>query len=87
MVFILTGCASGGGAGSKDSGESFRMPYSDENNRASAGAFAGDMEIRKDMPRRQPQFTPFDFYFKHCAMNGNETYYSKTSYDCTLPGF
>lgn len=63
------------------------MPYLDDNSQAQPEAFSADMSVRKEMPHRKPQFAPFDFYYKHCSTNGNEAYYSKTSYDCTSPAF
>lgn len=63
------------------------MPYGDENSRAPGAAFSGDaMMIRKDMPHQQDP-KPWDFYYKHCAINGEEDVYSKNSYDCTGPSF
>lgn len=90
LVFILLallGCSSGEkssrfGSGSTDS---FLMPYSDENSRAPAEAFSGDvMYTRRPMPHR-PDPKPWEFYYKHCSTNGNSTFYSKTSYDCSGP--
>jgi hypothetical protein len=69
------------------SGDSFLMPYSDDASTAPGDAFAGSaMFPRKQMPKhgRSPA-SDWDFYFKHCSMNGNETFYSKTSYDCSGP--
>lgn len=60
------------------------MPYGDENSQAAAAAFSADMSVRKDMPYR-PDAKKWEFYYKHCAMNGDEIYYSKTSYDCIRP--
>ena len=61
------------------------MPYGDENVLVDASAYAADgMTFRKDMPYR-PNPKPWEFYFKHCAVNGNEVFYSKTFYDCSGP--
>ena len=91
LVFCLMGCASGGAndsGGGGEGGGTFRMPYSDDNSQARGEAFAGDLSLRKDMPARDTKYKPFDFYFKRCSLNGNETYYSRTSYDCNIvPGF
>ena len=60
------------------------MPESDLDSTARPEAFAGDMAIRKVMPDRRGQ-KPWEFYYKHCSVNGNEVFYSKTSYDCNGP--
>jgi hypothetical protein len=62
------------------------MPDNDDNSPAPGEAFAGSMAIRKDMPHRKDP-KPWEFYYKHCAVNGDETYYSMTSYDCSGPSF
>ena len=62
------------------------MPNSDDSSQADGAAFAGDIAIRKDMPHR-PDPKPWDFYYKHCSVNGDEAFYSKTSYDCAGPSY
>lgn len=83
IILSLVGCASGG----RDGGEENKMPYGDEASQARSEAFSGDISIRKDMPKRDAKFKPFDFYYKRCSLNNNETHYSRTSYDCNMPGF
>jgi hypothetical protein len=69
------------------SSEGWKMPYSDDDSKAPGDAFAADsMMVRKDMPHR-PDPKPWEFYYKHCSINGDETFYSMTSYDCTGPAF
>jgi hypothetical protein len=79
MGFCLVGCASAGG---------FRLPENDDSaSRAPGAAYAGSgMNFRKDMPH-QSDPKPWQFYFKHCSINGDESFYSRTSYDCTGPAF
>ena len=63
------------------------MAENDDASKASPDAYGSDgMAFRKDMPHRA-DFKPWDFYYKHCAMNGDESYYSATSYDCSGPSF
>lgn len=58
---------------------------SDVETSASGHAFAGhSMTFRKEQPDRQ-EVPNWDFYYKHCSTNGDETHYSKTSYDCNGP--
>lgn len=63
------------------------IPESDSESTADGEAFtAAAMHFRKRMPARKPTVEQdWEFYFKHCAMNGNESYFSKTSYDCSGP--
>jgi hypothetical protein len=75
-IGVLGGCAS--------QSEGWKMPYTDEDSQAAAEAFTSDMSVRKNMPHRTDA-KPFEFYYKHCSVNGTETYYSKTSYDCSGP--
>ena len=63
------------------------MSDSDDLSRAPGAAFAGEgMTFRKDMPHREDR-RPWEFYYKHCALNGSETYFSSTSYDCAGPAY
>jgi hypothetical protein len=76
---FLAGCAS--------SSTSWRMPVNDEGSRARPEAYGADgYTFSKDQPHRADP-KPFEFYYKHCAINGDETYYSATSYDCSGPSF
>jgi hypothetical protein len=63
------------------------LPDTNDISRAPGEAFtASSMTFRKQMPtheREEPN--DWEFYFKHCSMNGNESYFSKTSYDCSGP--
>jgi hypothetical protein len=45
------------------------------------------MTFRKAMPDHRDTFKPWEFYYKHCAMTGDEEYFSATSYDCTGPSY
>ncbi len=85
LVWLVAGCASSGSSSSDSSG--YLWPESDEASEASGHAFtASGMHFRKTMPARKPTAEQsWDFYYKHCSMNGNETHFSKTSYDCTGP--
>ena len=61
------------------------IPALDENSQAAPEAYASDgMTFRKPMPDRS-DWKPWEFYYKHCSVNGNESHYSKTSYDCSGP--
>lgn len=63
------------------------LPESDTLSRAPGAAFAGAaMFTRKPMPDRR-DIPEYEFYYKHCSMSGEETYFSKTSYDCTSGPF
>ncbi|MGZ3722675.1 MAG: hypothetical protein ACXVA9_07095 [Bdellovibrionales bacterium] len=64
------------------------MPeVSDEGSRANPAAYGSDgFTFRKDQPNHSDA-RPWDFYYKHCAINGDETVYSATSYDCSGPSF
>lgn len=76
---ILVGCAS-----SSDS-DGYMLPELDEGSQAHPYTYNSDgMTFRKIMPDRR-EWKPWEFYYKHCSVNGNETYYSKTSYDCSGP--
>jgi hypothetical protein len=82
---LVIGCASEQPKYAK--GDYFLMPYSDDASTAEGDAWAGSsMFPRKQMSKhgRGPA-NDWDFYFKHCSMNGNESYFSKTAYDCTGP--
>lgn len=63
------------------------LPESDSESTAEGSAFTGAaMHFRKSMPKKKPTAEQnWDFYFKHCSTNGNQTYFSKTSYDCSGP--
>ena len=72
---FLVGCASG----------PYMLPDVDGGSSAPGAAFTGDaMMFRKAQPGHQDD-PAFDFYYKRCSTNGQEAYYSKTSYDCTGP--
>jgi hypothetical protein len=80
LFSFLAGCASAG-----DSSSGYLMPEMDEGSQADPNAFAADsFTFRKDMPDRR-DWKPWEFYYKHCSINGREAFYSKTSYDCTGP--
>lgn len=86
IAAALVGCASSEYP-RYTSESTFLMPHSDDESLAEGDAWAGSsMYPRKLMPQheRKPA-NDYDFYFKHCAMNGNEVFYSKTSYDCAGP--
>ena len=52
---------------------------------AQGEAYTADaMLFRKPMPDHSDS-KPMDFYFKHCSEIGDESYFSKTSYECTTP--
>lgn len=71
---LCTGCASG----------PYMLP-DDYAGDAPGAAYAGDsMMFRKGQPGHQDDKN-WDFYYKHCSTNGDESYYSKTSYDCSTP--
>ncbi|MGE4131313.1 MAG: hypothetical protein AB7F86_06720 [Bdellovibrionales bacterium] len=75
---FLTNCASSSSSG-------YFWPESDSESTAPGAAFTADsMHFRKSMPeRREPK--PWVFYYKDCAMNGDASYFSRTSYDCSGP--
>jgi hypothetical protein len=78
LIFGLSACASKRG---------WRMPDFDDGSTADAAAYGADgMYIGKEMPHR-PDFKPWEFYYKHCSVNGDEAFYSKTSYDCAGPRY
>lgn len=77
ILISAAGCSSGGPRMHKLSEV--------ENTRAPAAAYSmDDFTFRKDMINRDDS-KPWEFYYKHCSTNGNEAFYSKTSYDCTGP--
>lgn len=86
----IAGCASGDGyANYSGEKKTFLLPYSDYDSAAEGAAWTGShMFPRKQMPQheRNPA-NEYDFYFKHCSSNGNQSYFSKTSYDCSGPYF
>src|SRR5262249_8311360 len=91
LILLLSGCASDGTytSGLKSGDSVFLLPYGDDNSKAPGDAWTGSgMFPRKGMVHhgREPA-NDWDFYYKHCSMNGDENYYSKTSYDCTGPLF
>jgi hypothetical protein len=55
-----------------------------ESNADPAAYAAHHFTFIKEQNDRTPQ-RPWEFYYKHCSENGNASYYSKTSYDCTAP--
>lgn len=75
FFLALSGCAS----------DPYMWPDTDAGSPAHGDAYAADaMHFRKPMPDRR-EHKSWDFYYKHCSMNGQETYFSKTSYDCNGP--
>jgi hypothetical protein len=95
LFVLLTGvaCSSTGGEGSRHSeseasydDDAYYIPDGyDADTSASGEAYAADpMHFRKPVPNHSGQKS-WEFFFKHCSMNGNESYYSKTSYDCSGP--
>ncbi len=57
----------------------------DQENQAPGSAYVVDsMQIRKPMLGHK-DWHPWEFYFKHCSLTEEETYYSKTSYVCNDP--
>lgn len=75
LMLGLVGCSSA----------PYMLPESDTESEAPGEAFAADsMMFRKEMPDHRDQ-KKFEFYYKHCSMNGDEEFFSKTSYDCTGP--
>ena len=86
LAGLLVGCASSSsGRGPSSSAEPYYLPVSDENSGARWEAFSADsMYTRQPMPDHRDS-KPWEFYFKHCSDNGNGSYYSKTSYDCSGP--
>jgi len=85
---VCVACASDGEYANYSGDQpTFLMPHSDDNSQAPGDAWTGSgMYPRKQMPKhdRSPA-NNYDFYFKHCSMNGNASYFSKTSYDCSGP--
>jgi hypothetical protein len=81
LAFLVLGSLSFGCTTSKTSG----LEDYDENNKAHGAAFLVDaMHIRRPMPDRG-DWTPLQFYYKHCTELGQGSYYSKTSYTCSDP--
>ncbi len=82
LILILataTGCATSDG---------WLMPYGDENAHPVAAAYGNEtFSVRKPMPHRPENVRPYEFFYKHCSMNGDEAVYSKTAYDCAGPAF
>ncbi len=77
LIVVLTACSS--------TREPYMLPETDEHNMAPGAAYAAEnFTFRKPMPDRR-EWKPWEFYYKHCSTNGNEAYYSKTSYDCSGP--
>jgi hypothetical protein len=62
------------------------MPGNYEGNPDPASYGADAMVFSKDQPHRADP-PAWEFYYKHCAMNGGDSYYSATSYDCSGPSF
>lgn len=53
-------------------------------NRAPGAAYtANSMAFSKEQPERAPN--NYDFFYKHCQVDGEKVFYSKTSYDCSEP--
>lgn len=75
------------GCGSAEKKQTFMLPDTyEEGDGDPAGLAASSMHIRKPMPvHKKNEDSNWDFYFKHCSVNGRESYFSKTSYDCTGP--
>jgi hypothetical protein len=59
------------------------LPESDTDSQAPGEAF-NPMTFRKAMPDRRDQKS-WEFYYKHCALNGDEEPFSATAYDCSAP--
>ncbi len=79
MLLSLVNCASGKGK------QVAMMPEMDQGSQANPASYGADaMTFRKDQPYR-PEFKRWQFYYKSCALNGDESYYSKTSYHCAGP--
>lgn len=63
------------------------LRHNDEDSSAPGEAFAGaGMHFRKPMPDRR-EGKPWRFYYKHCAMSGDEGLFSKTVYECSGPTY
>lgn len=75
LILLSAGCAS----------EPYMLPESDSESTAPGDAFAGaGMYFRKAMPDRRDS-KPWEFYYKRCSMNGEESYFSRTAYECSGP--
>lgn len=86
ICFLGLGACSSSPSSSKSSAPStYLWEESDANSTAPGQAYVADsMHFRKPMPDRRV-YRNWSFYFKHCAVNGQDAYYSKTAYDCTEP--
>lgn len=87
LSVFINACASTDSADSKSGGSSsyVYIPELDSGSRAHGAAFTADaMHFRQPIPDRSG-WKPLEFYFKHCTEIGEESYFSKTSYDCTGP--
>lgn len=76
---VLGGCASTNPYMLPDDG--------DQGSQADGAAYAGDgMLFRKPMPDHR-DWKPFEFYYKHCALSGEQDQYEFTQnvYECTGP--
>jgi len=85
LMFLLLGaCASSSGG---DDGHTWKMPVNDENANPNPDSYGADgFTFSKEQPHREDPKS-WQFYYKHCAMTGEESYYSATSYDCTGPSW
>src|SRR4051794_33981026 len=91
FLLVLSACASSSGGsrpGVNSDNGTWRMPEaSDEGSHARPAAYGAEaFMFRKDQPNHSNP-RPWDFYYKHCAMNGEDTVYSATSYSCAGPSF
>jgi hypothetical protein len=78
FFILLLSCQSTGG---------WKMPDTDDGSHANSAAYAADsMMFRKDMPHRDPS-SDWEFYYKHCSMNGQRDIYTRDMYDCSGPAF
>jgi len=90
LLLGLLACGSTGAPGRSTvtsyDDDSYYIPDGyDSESSARPEAYAADhMLFRTPAPDRRGERN-WEFFYKHCSMNGNETYYSKTSYDCTGP--
>lgn len=76
LIATVSGCAS-----SPNEWDGDLMPVSDTNANPNPHATGNDaMFFRKPMPHRPVK--PADFWIQNCTMNGDRSYYSKTSYEC-----
>lgn len=71
--------------GTRCSSPAYMLPDTDTESRADGEAFTGSgMHFRKAMPDRR-EWRPWEFYYKHCALNGESTPFARTVYECTGP--